>query len=82
MASVANSRQDRVKYDPRGFTYYASPRPLDVRNLPRHVTITIPRDGGFWLVDRRTGTRYRRVTMADLPTAVTWNTRGKRVDAE
>lgn len=60
-----------------GFSYYANPRPLDVHHLPDHVQIIIPRDGGFWLVDRRTGIRYRRITMDDLPSRVCWNTRGK-----
>jgi hypothetical protein len=59
------------------FRYYRDPPPLDVHSLPPHVKITIPPDGGFWLVDRRTGIRYRRVTMDDLPKGVSWNTRRK-----
>jgi hypothetical protein len=39
---------------------------LNIFALPPHVKITIPLDGGFWLVDMRTGVRYRRVTMDDL----------------
>lgn len=50
---------------------------LDLRSLPANVDLTIPPDGGFWLIDRETGIRYRRVTMADLPKGVTFNTRGK-----
>jgi len=50
---------------------------LNVHQLPDHVKITIPREGGFWLTDRRTGLLLRRVTMEDLPKQVTWNTRGK-----
>lgn len=72
------ARQDRVLHNrDLGFSYYAHPRPLDVHRLPAHVKITIPRDGGFWLIDARTGVRYRRVTMDDLPNGVSWNTRGK-----
>lgn len=80
MSNGRNSaaRQDRVRWNRElGFPYYANPRQLDVFRLPAHVKIVIPRDGGFWLVDCRTGVRYRRVTMADLPHRVSWNTRGK-----
>lgn len=59
------------------FRYYRTPPLLDVFNLPPHVKITIPLDGGFWLIDRRTGVRYRRVTMDDLPNGASWTTRGK-----
>jgi hypothetical protein len=62
------------------FRYYRLCPPLDVCSLPPHVAIIVPPDGGFWLVDRRTGVRYRRVTMDDLPSGVSWNTRGKARD--
>jgi hypothetical protein len=72
-------RHDRgVRFSADGFRYYATCPPLDVFALPPHVAITIPQDGGFWLIDLRTGVRYRRVTMEDAGLKhVTWNTRGK-----
>lgn len=39
---------------------------FNFRALPAHVQIRML-DGGFWLIDIRTGIRYRRITMADLP---------------
>lgn len=45
---------------------------FDIRALPPHVKITIPPDGGFWLVNSSTGIRYRRITMADLPEKASW----------
>ena len=55
---------------------------LDIRNLPPNVGITIPLDGGFWLVEKDTGIRFRRVTMADMPPHRCWNTNGGRQAAD
>lgn len=72
-------RRDRgIKFNAvHCFRYYSQCPPLNVFSLPPHVKITIPPDGGFWLIDTRNGVRYRRITMNDLPRNVTWNTRGK-----
>jgi hypothetical protein len=51
---------------------------FDLGNLPPSVAMIMPPDGGFWLVDKASGIRYRRVTMADLPKHVCWNTNGGR----
>lgn len=70
--------------DPRGFRVYLDSPSLDLFRLPPQIALTIPADGGFWLINRLTGIRYRRVTMADLPKDVTWNTRrpGKKEEAD
>lgn len=68
----------RVKRDPTwGFRYYDPCPEFTVANMPEDSAVVIPSDGGFWVIDRLTGIRYRRLTMADLPKGVTWNTRGK-----
>lgn len=51
---------------------------FNLRRLPPDVQMVMPPDGGFWLVDRPSGIRYRRVTMDDLPAHVCWNTNGGR----
>ncbi len=71
-----------VKRDPiHGFRYYAEPPAFTLRRLPEGSQIVLA-NGGFWVVDQLTGIRYRRVTMADLPKHVSWNTRGKAADYE
>lgn len=78
-----HGRQLAVRFDrDRCCRLYDNPPALDVRNLPPYVKITLPPDGGFWLVNAETGVRYRRLTMDDLPNGVTWNTRGKASDYE
>lgn len=55
---------------------YFDPCPkFEVGKLPEGAEIRLV-DGGFYVVDQLTGIRYRRITMADLPKHVVWNTRG------
>jgi len=65
-----------------GFRYFDPCPDFTFDQLPEDARIVIPLDGGFWVVDRLTGIRYRRLTMADLPKFVTWNTRGRAADYE
>lgn len=67
-----------VRVDPTyGFRYFAECPPIDLRALPADMAITIPLDGGFWIVDRESGIRYRRICKADMPKETSWNTRGR-----
>lgn len=68
----------RVRFDRQhGFRFFHPCPTFTIADLPEGSRIVIPPDGGFWVVDRATGIRYRRLTMDDLPKGVTWNTRGK-----
>ena len=68
-----------VRRDPaHGFKFYVDPPRIGLHELGAvDAEIIMPLDGGWWIADRLTGIRYRRITMADLPKNVTWNTRGK-----
>lgn len=68
-----------VATDPvHGFRYYVDPPYIAFHELDAvDAKVIMPLDGGWWIVDKLTGIRYRRITMADLPKHVTWNTRGK-----
>ena len=72
-----------VKRHPlHGFKFYDPCPVFTVRDMPEGSQVVLPMDGGFWVVDQLTGIRYRRLTMADLPKGVTFNTRGKADDGE
>lgn len=71
-----------VKRDRRGrFRFYDPCPAFSIRRLPEGAEVRLL-DGSFWVVDQLTGIRYRRITMADLPKCVTWNTRRGASDDE
>lgn len=69
----------KVDRDPvHGFQFFVDPPRIGLHELGAlNAEIIMPLDGGWWIADRASGIRYRRITMADLPKHVTWNTRGK-----
>lgn len=50
---------------------------MDIRNLPPHVGGKCEA-GGFWLYDKRSGVRLRRITMDDLPKKTHWAMIGRK----